>query len=162
MHKLARTQSTMTKQANRKKHTKTTIDTQQEKHPNEEYRNPTIKAITFGTRGMPNTILDLHHIINIPSKLILMYLSETKHNYIESIWRNTLEENTLFYTSPKLDPVTNRRSTCTILVASRDTLKTDHHPRTLKPHRPHYSSHAHTTWRLTHHSRLNIHATTTI
>ena len=47
---------------------------------NDICRYPSIKAVTFDKRGMHNTILHLHHILNAQSKPTIIHLTETKHN----------------------------------------------------------------------------------
>ena len=77
---------------------------------NDTYRHPPIKAVTFNTRGMHSTILDLHHLLNTQSKLIIIHLTESKHSNVMSIWRESLKKYKLIHTCPLLDPTTNRRS----------------------------------------------------
>jgi hypothetical protein len=88
-----------------------------------EYRHPPIKAVTFNTRGMHNTILDLQTIMNTQKKPTIIHLTETNHSHIKSIWREVLKDYKLIHTFPTLDPTTNRRSGGTILAARRDTYK---------------------------------------
>ena len=97
--------------------------TQHESMDTTEYRHPPIKAVTFNTRDMHNTILDLQHIMNTQKKPTIIHLTETKHNHIKSIWREVLKDYKLVHTYPTLDPTTNRRSGGTILAARRDTYK---------------------------------------
>jgi len=87
------------------------------------YRHPAIYAVTFNTRGMHTTILNLHRILNSKSKPTILYLTETKHSHIKSTWREALTEYKLTHTSPKLDPTTNRRLAGTILATRRDMYK---------------------------------------
>jgi hypothetical protein len=98
------------------------------KPPNKEndtttYRHPTINSVTFNTRGMHTTILDLHYILNSKHKPTIIHLTEIKHINIKSIWRDSLKDYKLTHTHPKLDPNTLRRSTCTILATRRDIYK---------------------------------------
>jgi hypothetical protein len=44
----------------------------------ETYRHLVIHAVTFNTRGMRSTILDLHHILTSKIKPTMLYLAETK------------------------------------------------------------------------------------
>jgi hypothetical protein len=90
---------------------------------NKSYRHPAIKAVTFNTRGMHNTILDIHRILSTDNKPTIISLTETKHSHIKSIWRDILKEYKLIHTPPKLDPTTLRRSAGTILAIRRDTYK---------------------------------------
>ena len=90
---------------------------------NDTYRYPPIKAVTFNTRGMHTTVLDLHNLLNTQTKSTIIHLTETKHNRIKTIWRQTLKDYKLLHTCPRLDPTTNRRSGGNILVARRDTYK---------------------------------------
>ena len=69
-----------------------------------EYRHPHITAITFNTRGMHNTILDLNNIMNTKKKPTIIHLTETKHSHIKSIWRVALKDYKLIHTHPILDP----------------------------------------------------------
>jgi len=87
------------------------------------YRHPATHAVTFNTRGMHNTIMDLHHILNSKLKPTIIHLTETKHSHIKSIWRESLKHYNLTHTPPKLDPDTLRRSAGTILVTRRDVYK---------------------------------------
>ena len=88
-----------------------------------EYRHPSIKAVTFNTRGMHNTILDLQHVMNTHKIPTIIHLTETKLSHIQSTWREVLKDFTLIHTYPTLDPSTNRRSGETILAARRDEYK---------------------------------------
>ena len=72
---------------------------------------------------MHNPILDLHRILNSKSKRIILYLTETKHNHIKSIWREALLNYKLTHAFSKLDPTTNRRSAGTILATRKDVYK---------------------------------------
>jgi len=87
------------------------------------YRHPAIHAVAFNTRGVHNNILDLHRILNSKTKPTILYLTETSHSHIKSIWREALRDYELTHTSPKLDPTTNRRSAGTILATRRDVYK---------------------------------------
>jgi hypothetical protein len=68
---------------------------------NTSYRHPAIHAVTFNTRGMHNTILDLHRILNSKHKPTIINLTETKHSHIKSIWRDTLKDYKLTHTHPQ-------------------------------------------------------------
>jgi hypothetical protein len=87
------------------------------------YRHPAIHAVTFNTRGMHNTILDLNRILNSITKPSILYLTETEYGHIKSIWREALRDYKRTHTSPKLYPTTNRRSAGTILATRRDVYK---------------------------------------
>ena len=63
--------------------------------------------MTFNTRGMHATILDLQRIVNIQNKPILIQITKTRHIHIKPIWRETLKDYKLIPTSPKLDPIVN-------------------------------------------------------
>jgi hypothetical protein len=86
-------------------------------------RHPAIRAVAFNIRGMHNTILDLHHIINSEIRPTQLYLTDTKHSHIKSIWREALKDYKLTPIPPTLDPSTNRRSVGTILATRRDVYK---------------------------------------
>ena len=73
---------------------------------NDTYRHPPIKAVFFNTRGMHNTILDMHRILNTHAILTIFHLTETKHNHIKSIWREALTDYNLIHTCLRLDPTT--------------------------------------------------------
>ena len=88
-----------------------------------EYGHPPVKALTFNTRGMHNTILDLQHIMNTQKNTSIIHLTETRHSHIKSVWREVLKDYKLVHTHPILDPTTNRRSGGTILSVRRDTYK---------------------------------------
>jgi hypothetical protein len=89
-----------------------------------EYKHPPIKAATFNTIGIHNTILGLQNIINNnENKPTILHLTETKHVHIKSMWREVLKDYKLIYTHPTLDLNTNKRSGGTILAARRDTCK---------------------------------------
>jgi hypothetical protein len=62
------------------------------------YRHPAIHAVAFNTRGMHNTILDLHHILNSKHKPTIINLTETIQSHIKSIWRDTLKDYKLTHT----------------------------------------------------------------
>ena len=82
------------------------------------------KAVTSNTRGMHNTIHDLHHILNTPLIPTLIHPTETKHSHIKTtIWRWMLKDYKLQHTSPEIYPTTNRRTTETILAVRRDICK---------------------------------------
>jgi hypothetical protein len=49
------------------------------------YRHPAIIAVTFDTRGIHNTIMDLHHILNSKQRPTIIHLTETKHSHVKSI-----------------------------------------------------------------------------
>ncbi len=87
------------------------------------YRHPVIHAVTFNTRGMHITILDLHQILKSKHKQTIIHLTETKHSHIKSIWREALENYKLKHTSQKLDPTTQSRSADNILATRRDVYK---------------------------------------
>ena len=108
-----------------------TIESQTKQHTNTQqgaldkdtYIHPPIKAVTFTTRGMHNTILDLHHLLNTQTKATIIHLTEAKHIHIKSMWKEALKEYKAIHAFPKLEPITNRRSGGTILAARRDTYK---------------------------------------
>jgi hypothetical protein len=49
------------------------------------YRHPANHAVAFNIRGIHNTILDLHHILNSKQKSAIIHLTKTKHSHIKSI-----------------------------------------------------------------------------
>jgi len=71
------------------------------------YRQLAIKEVAFYTRDMHNTILDLQHILNTPTKPTLPILTETKHSHIKSIRRETPKEYTLINPPSRLHRNTN-------------------------------------------------------
>ena len=58
-----------------KTHTRTPPSLNKETDPT-PYRHPAIHAVTFNTRGMHNTILNLHRILNTTTKPIIIYHTE--------------------------------------------------------------------------------------
>ncbi len=88
------------------------------------FRHLAIHAVTFNTRGMHNTRMDLHHILNSQTKLTLLYLTESKHNQIKSIWREALKDCKLTHKNTlELDLNTNRRLAGTIFATRIDVYK---------------------------------------
>ena len=102
---------------------KTTSETLYEALDKNACRHPPIKVVTFNTRGMHNTILYMHHILNTQIKPTIIHLTETKHSHIKSIWRDALKDYKLIHTYPTLDPTPNRISGKPILAARREIYK---------------------------------------
>jgi exonuclease III len=98
---------------------------------------PVITTLTFNTRGMHTTILDLQSLLNTQPKTNIIALTETKHMQIKSIWRHTIRNYKLVYNPSHYDKKTKRASAGTILAIDKNTytsLEPIKIPPTLQPY----------------------------
>ena len=108
-------------------------------NPQQPYTHPSITAVTFNTRGMHTTLLDLQDILHKHATPQIIALTETKHRHIKSIWRHTLRNYKLIYNPSIYNKATKRASGGTILAIHSTNYKTIDPIRVPTPYQPYLS-----------------------